>query len=83
LSLKCSLLSRTSTQRTNRMRKPGYETAGQYQTQGTNQQVSGVVSKLNAEQEPQSEQTDDKVEDDKPKKSRKRKKVSSDESVSD
>lgn len=65
------------------MRKPGYETAGQYQTQGTNQQVSGVGSKLNAEQEPQSEQTDDKVEDDKPKKSRKSKKVSSDESVSD
>lgn len=64
------------------MRKPGYETAGQYQTQGTNQQVSGVGSKLNAEQEPQSEQTDDKVEDDKPKKSRKSKKVSSDESVS-
>jgi len=64
------------------MRKPGYETAGQYQTQGTNQQVSGVGSKLNAEQETQSEQTDDKVEDDKPKKSRKSKKVSSDESVS-
>lgn len=76
-------MNKKSTQRTNLMRKPGYETAGQYQTQATYQQVLGVGSKLNAEQEPQSEETDDKVEDDKPKKSRKRKKVLSDESVSD